>query len=165
MASSGRPLASQSGSVRWKVSSDVQGVWSYPGALDYSCMFGEDHDSREIMRRPRLCGSDDEESMDWLPCLMQLTRRPAALKYTGICRMLPQEVQVLLDSCSYQAKKETLRILAQLSEESSFSKAVEAARSVILHGARDADSVPEMPSVKPNLSSCDHMLMAKLQWA
>jgi len=95
--------------------------------------------------------------------------------------MLPQEVQVFLDSCSYQAKKETLRVLAQLSEKSSFSKAAEAVRSVILHGARDADSivamfnrlngditdlapmvlpasVPEMPSVKPNLSGYDHML-------
>jgi len=58
--------------------------------------------------------------------------------------MLPQEVQVFLDSCSYQAKKETLRVLAQLSEKSSFSKAAEAVRSVILHGARDADSIVAM---------------------
>jgi hypothetical protein len=34
--------------------------------------------------------------------------------------MLPQEVQVFLDSCSYQAKKETLRVSGELSERSSF---------------------------------------------
>jgi len=140
-----------------------------------------DENYREIIRHPRLYGDYEQESMDWLPYLTQLSRRPAALKYTGIYPMLPQEVQVFLDSCSYQAKKETLRVLAQLSEKSSFSKAAEAVRSVILHGARDADSivamfnrlngditdlapmvlpasVPEMPSVKPNLSGYDHML-------
>ncbi len=86
-----------------------------------------------------------------------------------------------MDSWSYQAKKETLRVLAELSEESSFSKAAGAVRSVILHSAQDADSVvamfnrlncdimdlapvvlpasvPEMPSVKPNPSSYDRML-------
>jgi hypothetical protein len=91
MASSDRPHAGQSGSVRWQISSGVQGVWSYPSALDHSCMFGADHDYQEIMRRPRLCGGHDEES-----------------------------------------------------EESSFSKAAEAVRSVILHGARDADSIVAM---------------------
>jgi hypothetical protein len=88
---------------------------------------------------------------------------------------------VFLDSCNYQANKETLRVLAELSQKSSFSKAAEAARGVILYGERDADSivamlnrlkgdstdlapmvllasVPEMPSVKPNLSGYDHML-------
>ncbi len=51
---------------------------------------------------------------------------------------------MFLDSCNYQAKEETLRVLAELSEESSFSKAAEAVRSVILHSARDADRVVAM---------------------
>ncbi len=49
-----------------------------------------------------------------------------------------------MDSCNYQAKKETLKILDELSEESSFSKAAEAVRSVILHGAWYADRVVAM---------------------
>jgi hypothetical protein len=180
MTSSSRSSAGQSGSVRWQVSSDVQGVCSYLGSLEHACMFDADHDCREVTRHPGLCGNHDEESMDWLPYLTQLSRRPAVLKYTGICPMLPQEVQAFLDSCSYLAKKETLKVLAELSEESSFSKAAGAVRSAILYGARDADSivamfnrldgdivdlapmvlpasVPEMPSVKPNLSGYDHM--------
>lgn len=91
-------------------------------------MFGVKHDCREVTRSPRLCGGYDEES-----------------------------------------------------EESSFSKAAEAVRSVILHGARDAGSivamfnrlvsdiinlapmvlptsVPEMPSVEPNLSGYCYMI-------
>ena len=79
--------------------------------------------------------------MEWLPYLTQLSRRPAALKYTGIYPMLPNEIQQFLDSCSYQAKKDTLRILAKLTEKSSFSQATEAVRAVIVHNARDVDSV------------------------
>ncbi len=119
--------------------------------------------------------------MDCIPYLIQLSPRPAASKDTGIYPMLPQELQVFLELSSYQAKKETLRVLAELSEKSSFGKIAKAVRSVILHGVRDSNSivamfngpnsdimdsapmvlpasVPEMPSVKPNLSGCDHML-------
>jgi hypothetical protein len=98
MTSSSKLSAGQSGSIRWQVSSDVQDMCSYLGSLEHACMFDADHDCREVMRRPRLCGSDDEEGMDWLPYLMQLSRRRAALKYTGIYPMLPQEVQAFLDS-------------------------------------------------------------------
>jgi|LSQX01.1.fsa_nt_gb hypothetical protein len=95
--------------------------------------------------------------------------------------MLSEEVQEFLDACGYQAKKETLKVVARLSEKGSFSKAAEAVRGGNLHGARDAGSivamlnrlngditdlaptvlptsVPEMPSVKPDLSSYGHML-------
>ena len=103
-------------------------------------MFGVKHDYREIMRCPGLYGGYDEEGLDWLSYLMRLSRRPAALKYTDIYPMLRQELQEFLDSCNHQASKETLRVLAELSEKSSFSKAAEAVRNVILHSARDADS-------------------------
>ncbi|MFY9385667.1 MAG: hypothetical protein WAQ10_07845, partial [Dethiobacteria bacterium] len=42
------------------------------------------------------------------------SRRPAALKYTGIYPMLPDPVREFLSSCDYQAKKEVLRVLARL---------------------------------------------------
>jgi|CZCA01.1.fsa_nt_gi hypothetical protein len=186
MTSSSRLSAGQSGSIGWQTSSDVQGVCSYPGSLEHACMFDADHDCREVISTPRLYGDYEQKSMDWLPYLMQLSPRPAALKHTGIYPMLAQEVQAFLDSCSYQAKKETLRVRAELSEKSSFSKATEAVRSVILHGPRDADSnvamfnrlncditdlapmvlpasVPEMPSVKPSLGGYGHMLLKPVE--
>lgn len=39
------------------------------------------------------------------------------MKYTGIYPMLPEEVQEFLDTCGYQAKKDTLKVLTRLSEE------------------------------------------------
>ena len=49
--------------------------------------------------------------------------------------MLSEEVQEFLDACGYQAKKETLKVVARLSEKGSFSKAAEAVRGGNLHGA------------------------------
>jgi len=82
-----------------------------------------DENYREIIKHPRLYGDCEQESMEWLPYLTQSSRRPAASKYTGIYPMLSKDLQEFLDSCNYQAKKETLRILAKLSERDSFSKA------------------------------------------
>ncbi len=144
MTSSSKLSAGQSGSIGWQVLSDVRGVCSCLGSLEQACMFDADHDYQEIMRRPEHYGGYDEEGLDWLPYLMQLSRLPAALKYTGIYSMLPQEVQVFLDSCNYQAKEETLRVVAEPSERSSFSKAAEVVRGGNLHGARDAGSIVAM---------------------
>ena len=144
-----------------------------------------DENYREIVRHARIYGDYYQEKMEWLPYLTQLSRRPAALKYTGIYPMLPNEIQQFLDSCSYQAKKDTLRILAKLTEKSSFSQATQAVRAVIVHNARDVDSVvamfnrlnsdivdldpmvlpanvPEIPPVKPNLNNYDRMFLREV---
>jgi len=52
-----------------------------------------DKNYREITWHLRLYGDHEQESMDWLPYLAQLSRRLVALKYTGIYPMLPREVQ------------------------------------------------------------------------
>lgn len=96
--------------------------------------------------------------------------------------MLREQVQEFLDACGYQAKEETLKVLARLSEESSFSKAAEAVRAAVSHGASDVDSVlaiisrlsrdimdldrlalpvdvHEIPPVKLDLSNCDNQFL------
>ena len=119
--------------------------------------------------------------MDWLPYLTQLSRRPAALKYTGIYPMLPDLVQEFLSDCDYRAKKEALRVLARLTDESSFEQAAGALEAALEHGARDAESiramfsrlndkcpdlaplnlpasVPEAPPMKINMGKYDSLL-------
>ena len=120
--------------------------------------------------------------MDWLPYLTQLARRPSALKYTGIYQLLPEAVQKFLTTCDRQTKKETLKILAKLSEESGFDKATEALKVTLEHGACDTDSllamfarlnsdilnldpltlstnVPEMPSLKSDVTKYDSLFL------
>ena len=103
-----------------------------------------DENYREIIRHPRLYGDKSQESMDWLPYLTQLSRRPAALKYSGIYPMLPGPLQGFLGSCDHPSKKAALTVLAELSETSGFSKATEALLAALEYGASDADSIKAM---------------------
>lgn len=141
-----------------------------------------DENYREIIRHPRLYGKENKESMDWLPYLTQLSRRPAALKYTGIYPMLPEPIQDFLDNCDYPSKKETLTVLARLSETNGFNKATEALLVALEHGVSDADSiiamfsrinsevldldplvlpasVPSMPQVQTNVGEYDRLFL------
>jgi hypothetical protein len=120
--------------------------------------------------------------MDWLPYLTQLSRRPAALKYTGIYPMLPEPIQDFLENCDYPSKKETLTVLAKLSETNGFNKATEALLVALEHGVSDADSiiamfsrlnseildldplvlpasVPGMPQVQANVGEYDRLFL------
>src|SRR5690554_1035515 len=142
-----------------------------------------DENYREVIRHPRLYGKENKESMDWLPYLTQLSRRPAALKYTGIYPMLPEPIQDFLDNCDYPSKKETLTVLAKLSEVNGFNKATEALLVALEHGVSDADSiiamfsrvnseildldplvlpasVPGMPQVQVNVDEYDRLFLS-----
>jgi len=99
-----------------------------------------DENYREILRHPRLYGPNQEQ-MNWLPYLTQLSRRPAALKYSGIYKLLPEPVQLFFDSCDYQVKKEALKALSRISEETSFEKAAAALSATLEHGAADFESI------------------------
>jgi transposase len=103
-----------------------------------------DENYREVARHRRFYGQENKESMDWLPYLTQLSRRPAALKYTGIYSMLPETVRDFLNKSDYRTQKEVLKVLARLSVESGFNKAAEALQAALECGARDADSIVAM---------------------
>jgi hypothetical protein len=143
-----------------------------------------DENYREIAKHPRLYGESYQESMDWLPYLGQLSKRPSALKYTGIYHLLPLEIREFLDTCSYQSKRETLKVLAELTVKSSFEMALEAVKDVVVHGVRDADSVvaafnrlnsdamiidsivlskdvPSIPTFKPSLRQYDRIFLGE----
>ncbi len=100
-----------------------------------------DKDYKEIITHPRLYGQKKQESMDWIPYLTQLSERPAALKYTGIYDLFPASLQEFFDQSNQSSKKESLRILAELCEDTSFPSAVEALLIALDMGAQDSDSV------------------------
>ena len=57
-----------------------------------------DSDLHEIVRHRRLYGSESE-SMDWIPYLKYIAKKPRSLKNSGIYGMMPEPMQVYLDSC------------------------------------------------------------------
>jgi transposase len=137
-----------------------------------------DESHREIVRHERLYGESKQQSMKWLPYLTQLSRKPGALKYTGIYQILPNPVRNYLDKCSKTDKGKVLRAIAQLTEHSGFERAVGAVEKALQYDAVDVDSlvnihrhmygnvvdmppaqlsgdIPRLPRVSPDLSAYD----------
>ncbi len=100
-----------------------------------------DENMREVVRHKRFYGKSKQESMDWIPYLEQISRRPAALKYTGIYGLLPDPVKLWLDGLKRSECGEALKVLSRMTNESNFDKAVDAFDKSLKMGALDLDSV------------------------
>lgn len=140
-----------------------------------------DESHREIVRHVRLYGDSKQQSMEWLPYLTQLSRYPAALKYSRIYHMMPETLQDYLERCSRSDIGKILQVISLLTERSSFEKATETVSTAMLYDAMDADSLlnlhrrihdpiidipvvtvegklPPLTQVKPNLTAYDERL-------
>ena len=137
-----------------------------------------DPDLKEVISHKRLYGDRKQESFNWIPYLTQLSRRPRALKYTGIYDLFPNRVKDYLDNLEKDSLKDILKTLSSLTEKSSFTKAVNALLEAIDHGVYDSDSIevlfarndssilslnpvlmpekaPEMPELRPDITTYD----------
>lgn len=94
-----------------------------------------------IVTHKRLYGKEQQESMDWIPYLNQLSRKPAALKYTGIYQLLPTEVKGWLDKKDNPERGEALKLLHDLTIKSSFSIAVDALQTALNYDSSDLESI------------------------
>ena len=143
-----------------------------------------DESMRSVVSHRRLYGAGAQESMEWIPYLKQLSKRPAALKYTGIYKLLPDAMRSWLDQQSRSTVGKALLLLAELTEESDFETAAEALNQALSYGVQDFDSikmfhnrlcsplleierinlspsVPVVKELKPDVSRYDHILQKR----
>ena len=57
-----------------------------------------DQDMHEIVRHRRLYGEEETESMDWLPYLKYIARKPRSLRNSGIYEMMPERMRIAAKS-------------------------------------------------------------------
>ena len=118
-----------------------------------------DSDLHEVVRHRRLYG-DERESMDWIPYLRYIARKPRSLKNSGIYAMMPESMQLYMDSCASKDRGKILKVLAELTERSGFNSALNTVNTAIQHSATDPDSlmnlyrrtymdVPPLPPLNP----------------
>jgi transposase len=107
------------------------------GAYDVELM---DSDCHHIVEHRRLYG-EEREVMYWIPYLELMCKRPAALKYTGLFKQLPEILREYLDKCDYESKKQSLKLLSKMTMATGFDKAVEAFKEGIKLGVNDPDSI------------------------
>lgn len=99
-----------------------------------------DSNLREVVRHRRLYGKE-YESMDWIPYLRYIARKPRSLKNSGIYAMMPESMQMYMDSCENKDRGKILKVLAELTERSGFESALNTVNTAINHKASDPDSL------------------------
>jgi transposase len=140
-----------------------------------------DEKFKELVMHSRLYGEKRQESMQWLPYLSQLARKPGALKYTGIYGMLPNPLKEYLERCDKGERGKVLQAVETISREAGFDNAVSAVYKALSCGAADPDSImtvyayqsipeldlkpvkvpegmPTLQKVDPNISQYDAFL-------
>lgn len=100
-----------------------------------------DENMREIVVHKRLYGDEKQEQMDWIPYLRCISSKPRSLKSSGIYEIMPEALQKYMDSCSSSDRGKVLKILADLTANSSFEDAMHTVTQAAVHNATDPDSL------------------------
>lgn len=102
-----------------------------------------DSSLHEMVTHRRLYG-DEYESMDWIPYLKYIARKPRSLKNSGIYSMMPENIQIYMDSCAGSERGKVLKVLAELTDRSGFHSALNTVDEAIRFHATDPDSLQNL---------------------
>ena len=102
-----------------------------------------DKDMHEVVRHKRLYG-EDHERMDWLPYLTYIARKPRSLRNSGIYDMMPQTMKIYMDNCESKERGRVLKVLAELTERTGFTSAVNTVDEAVRLNAIDPDSLQSL---------------------
>lgn len=142
-----------------------------------------DMNNHVIVIHNRLYGGNGEklQSMEWLPYLRYIALKPRSLRNSGIYEMMPEPLQLYLDTCPNTERGKILRVLSELTDRTGFDSAIQTVHQAVVYQATNADSVknlyrrlysdvPELPPMCPqdgipnisqlpvNLSDYDRLL-------
>jgi len=134
-----------------------QNVWL---KLTSSQVIVMDDKQHVIIAHKRLYGDYKQQSMEWLPYLKYIARKPRSLKNSGIYDMMPENMQIYLNKCQNTERGQVLRVLSELTDRTGFDSAVQTVNQAIQYQAVDADSlknlyyrlysdVPQLPPLNP----------------
>lgn len=109
-----------------------------------------------IVTHRRLYGDNKQSSMEWLPYLNAISRKPRSLYNSGIFDMMPDRLQQYMRSCGSTDRGRILKVLAELTEHTGFDSALQTVEQALIYNANDPDSlkslyrrlyadVPELP--------------------
>ena len=103
-----------------------------------------DSDMHEIVTHRRLYGEDEPESMDWIPYLKFIARKPRSLRNSGIYELMPESMRYFMDHCENAERGQVLKTLAELTERNGFASALDTVNEAIRLQAKDAESLKNL---------------------
>lgn len=102
-----------------------------------------DKDMHEIVHHKQLYGSENER-IDWIPYLTYIARKPRSLRNSGIYDMMPHNMQIYMDNCESRERGKVLKVLAELTERTGFTSAVNTVDEAVRMNATDPDSLKSL---------------------
>ena len=122
-----------------------------------------DQDLHEIVRHRRLYGEAEKESMNWLPYLKYIARKPRSLRNSGIYEMMPENMRHFMDTCDSADRGKILKALSELTDRTGFDSALRTVEEAINLQVKDPDSLKslyrrlysDVPVLQPLESSLD----------
>ena len=100
-----------------------------------------DSKMHEVVSHKRLYGDARQESMNWLPYLKYIARKPRSLRNSGIYEMMPTSMQNYMDCCGNSDRGKILKVLAELTDRTGFDSALKTVDTAIKYQATDPDSL------------------------
>ena len=125
-----------------------------------------DTEMREIVQHRRLYG-DETESMNWIPYLKSISRKPRSLMNSGIFELMPESLQGFIVNATNSDRRQILKALLKLTEQNGWDRAVNTVNEAAKYGAVDPDSLQslyrriydDIPPLPPlNISMDDKIL-------
>ena len=103
----------------------------------------DDH-NQIIVTHPRMYGEKHQKSMDWLPYLQYIAKKPRSIHNSGIYDMMPGSMQKFMDQCTNSDRGTALKTLAELTKRSGFDSAVNTVEEAIRLQTIDPDSLKNL---------------------
>ena len=107
-------------------------------------VFVMDMEHKLIATHRRLYGDHKQSSMDWVPYLTAISRKPRSLFNSGIYDMMPESMQAYVKSCSSSDRGRVLKVLAEQTKRTGFDSAIQTVEQALLYRATDPDSLQNL---------------------
>ena len=98
------------------------------------------NDMEPIIEHKRLYGKN-KETMNWQPYLIQLSRKPRAIKYTSLYQLFPSDVQNIFANLQASECGKILKSIAEISNKNNMTKALDTVIETSKLGKVDADTI------------------------
>jgi hypothetical protein len=96
---------------------------------------------KAIVIHSRMYGNTKQEKMDWIPYLTQLSRKPRALKYSGLYELFPEKVKDIFADDTITNHSEILRMLEEVTIKSSFETGIKVLETAACYNKYDTESL------------------------
>jgi len=103
-----------------------------------------DESRRSVVVHKRMYGNKKQRSMNWIPYLDLLSRRPRAINYSGVYGLLPLEIRDYLNANKASDASLIIKMISEFTKRTGFESAVNTVAQAVVRNISDPDSLKSL---------------------